>query len=68
MRHAGRAAGEAWATRNGVRRTWRTLPWGTPTRAGTQVQHVARQADVEAVKNAVTGMSGQQNNDACTCS
>jgi hypothetical protein len=32
------------------------------------VQHVARQADVEAVKNAVTGMSAQEeNNDACTC-
>ena len=41
---------------------------GKPTRAGAQAQHVARQADVEAVKNAVTGMSGQQNNDACTCS
>jgi len=41
---------------------------GKPTRAGAQAQHVARQADVEAVKNAVTGMSGQQNNDAYTCS
>ena len=41
---------------------------GKPTRAGAQAQHVARQADVEAVKNAVTGMSGQRNNDACTCS
>jgi hypothetical protein len=31
-----------------------------------QVQHVMQQADVEAVKNAVTGMSDQEINDACT--
>jgi hypothetical protein len=40
---------------------------GHVDQGGAQGQHVALQADVEAVKNAVTGMSDQEINDACTC-